>query len=82
MNIQQKINIQQIRSNLTLVSLGNIQIYFSYETPIAFYGDNGLICSENIWSRTTGKHLNYIEPDKSKRVKHQEFAEKLEKILK
>lgn len=35
--------------NLTVLSLPNCRIYFSYETPVAFYNhETGFICSENV----------------------------------
>lgn len=44
-------------------------IWFSYRTPVAFETHAaGLVCRVNDWGRTTGKHLNAIEPDKTKRV--------------
>ena len=64
------------------VSIGRLTLYFSYETIVAFSIPGGLICSENVWSVTTGKHLNWIEPDKGKRVKSQVFEKALHRILK
>lgn len=56
------------------VSLPGITVYFSYKTPVAFEtAKTGLVCRVNDWSTTTGKHLNAIQPDKSKRVSGQEF---------
>lgn len=58
------------RPNFTRADLGDITIWFSYETPIAFRapGLRGTVVRENDWSTTTGKHLNYINEDKSARV--------------
>lgn len=48
--------------------------YFSYQTLVAFYTPStGLVVRQNDWGPTTGKHLNAIEPDKSKRVDSVEF---------
>lgn len=47
--------------------------YFSYQTLVAFRVGEQLVCHENVWSSTTGKHLNRIEPDKSKRVNKETF---------
>jgi len=33
----------------------------------------GLVCRKNEWGTTTGKHLNWIQPDKKKRVTGKEF---------
>lgn len=48
-------------------------IYFSYETPVAFRGKNGLVIRENDWGPTTGKHLNAINDDKKRRISGAEF---------
>jgi len=48
--------------------------YFSYKTLVAFEDVNhGLVCLQNYWNTTTGKHLNWIEPDKKKRVDQETF---------
>ena len=53
---------------------GKGRIYFSYKTPVAFDGPNGLVVRENDWSTTTGKHLNAIDNgDKKTRVSSAEF---------
>ena len=53
-------------------------LYFSYKTLV---GVNGLCCVNN-WSNTTGKLLNEINPDKSKRVEHDELLKVAQKELK
>ena len=63
------------------VDIGPIEVYFSYQTPIAFRYRHGLVCSENAWSTTTGKHLNWIQPDKKQRVPHEEFKRLLQEAL-
>ena len=54
--------------------------YFSYDTLIAFRGDEGLIIRENIWGSTTGKHLNRIDRDKSIRVDSKTFEDRLQAL--
>ena len=54
--------------------------YFSYDTLIAFRGDEGLIIRENIWGSTTGKHLNWINKDKSIRVVSKTFEARLQAL--
>jgi hypothetical protein len=48
------------------------QFWFSYKTLVAFRVPSGTaggrVCRQNDWGPTTGRHLNSIEPDKSKRV--------------
>lgn len=50
--------------------------YFSYETLVAFTDPSGnLVIRENDWGPTTGKHLNAIDSDKSKRVTGTRFEQ-------
>ena len=64
-----------------VVSIGPYDFFYSYDTVIAFRSpQHGLVCSENVWSVTTGKHLNWIT-DKSDRVANGEFEEKLNELL-
>ena len=68
--------------NSICFDLGNLEVYFSYETPVAFcHPSTGLIIRQNAWGPTTGKHLNWIDSDKSKRISGKEFKQKLNKIL-
>jgi hypothetical protein len=70
-------------ANAMLFTAGNLTVYFSYRTPVAFmYPGKGLTIRANEWGSTTGKHLNWIDPDKSKRIPGPEFEEKLQAILK
>ena len=65
--------------NSTLVLLDGCgrtarMVWFSYNVPIAFQdGKGGLFVRQNDWSNTTGKHLNAIDSDKSKRISGKEF---------
>lgn len=80
-------------NNLHQVVLPDLVIWFSYETPIAYmqnirdgrgklHPDTfNLHITKNIWSSTTGKHLNMIDPDKSKRIDNHEFNELLQKAV-
>jgi len=60
-----------------------MEIWFSYETPVAFRTpETGLIVSQNIWTTTTGKHLNAIDNgNKMKRIPNAEFTDKLRAML-
>lgn len=62
-------------SNATCVSLGDLDLYFSYRTPVAFrYPGIGTVVRQNEWGPTTGKHLNAIDGgDKKSRVPGDEF---------
>ena len=68
--------------NKNSVTIGRIKLFFSYKTIIAFSCDSGFYCSKNIWSRTTGKFLNDLEPDKNKRLPNDLFNFKLNQALK
>jgi len=60
------------------VDLGEIEFYYSYDTLVAYYDhQDGIICIKNKWSTTTGKHLNWIQDDKKKRLDPDLFKEML-----
>lgn len=64
------------------VDLGEIQFYYSYETIVAYCdGKDGLVCSENVWGTTTGKHLNWIQSHKNRRINNTEFQEMLRRAI-
>lgn len=73
--------IETIKTNFTKLTIDRVEIYFSYETPIAYtdYSKDGegLVIRANDWSTTTGKHLNYINDDKKRRISGKEFEQKL-----
>jgi cytochrome b len=53
---------------------GLFTVYYSYATPVAFAVNGEITVSENVWSRTTGKHLTQIDGgDKKSRISHDEF---------
>jgi len=60
-------------------SIGQKEIYFSYQTPVAFYTPGtGLVVRENSWGPTTGKHLNAIDSGrKNERISGAEFEQRL-----
>lgn len=60
-----------------VLDLGGDKIYWSYSTIIALRIDNKLYIRVNDWSTTTGRHLNAIDPDKSKRMSTPEFEQLL-----
>lgn len=63
-------------------SAGNLDIYFSYQTPVAFRApETGLVCRVNDWKQTTGKHINAIQPDHKKRVSGEQFERMLREQL-
>lgn len=68
--------------NLTSVLVGNVTYWFSYTTCVAFeVGFSGPVVSENIWSQTTGKHLNAIDQgDKKSRLPYPQFLVRLKEV--
>lgn len=66
-----------------VVSVGDLDIYFSYKTPVAFRAPGvGLVVRSNDWGPTTGKHLNAIDGgDKKSRIKGEEFERKFAEVL-
>ena len=62
--------------------VGELTVYFSYTTPVAFHTPKtGLVVSENVWSRTTGKHLNWIDGGTKKdRIPHEDFTRQLSEM--
>lgn len=70
------------RPNFSVVHIGNCSFWFSYETCIAFRTPAGTtrIC-ENAWGPTTGKHLNWIDSDKAKRIPRTQFQSELSNVV-
>lgn len=62
--------------------IGSLSVWYSYKTPIAFYHPStGKVIRQNDWSTTTGKHLNAIDPDKTRRIPGDEFEKQFEALL-
>jgi len=72
-------NLGTVNKNCVTISTkkGSVDLYFSYETLVSVDG----VCSVNNWGVTTGKFLNEINPDKSKRVEHKEVLNLAQKRL-
>jgi len=76
-------NMGTVNKNRVTVQRGDksVDIYFSYETPVAVDG----VVSENKWSRTTGKLLNELQPNKKERVPYEivkmETARRLKEVV-
>jgi hypothetical protein len=69
---------------LTRVDIGEDTYWFSYTTCVAFRigHDERIVVHENIWSDTTGRHLNEIDggtPDARARRVPAELFEQLHK---
>lgn len=84
-HIKDIIKVEQVEKfygKLTLLEIGGLAVYFSYETPIAIHDNenNKWVIRENDWSNTTGRHLNYINEDKSIRIAGAEFEKKYREL--
>lgn len=73
-------SIARPRPNLTIVKIGLLELAFSYDTIVAFRYDRGWHVSENVWSRTTGAHLNYLA-DKDARIPYDKWKRLLDERL-
>jgi hypothetical protein len=52
-------NLKQLGSNMTALNLNEVQVFFSYETPVAaMLADGSLVRTEDFYSVTTSKHIN------------------------
>jgi len=71
------------RANAMQVELGNITLWFSYRTVVAFSTpETGRVVRDNDWKGTTGKHLNWIDGgDKESRLSGDAFLKKLSEAL-
>lgn len=73
-------NLGTVNKNKVVISRGgqSVRLYFSYNTLVAVDED----VSQNEWSRTTGKMLNELQPDKKARVPHAAVLERAQERLK
>ena len=66
-------------ANTTKITQGGLTLYYSYDTVIAFTVNGVLTMRENDWSTTTGKHMNWLDPDKKMRITGEKFEKRLKK---
>lgn len=67
----------------TAIRVNGLQLYFSYDTVVAFSTPGNLRVRENVWGPTTGKHLNWIDGGNTKtRLSSDEFEKALAEVLK
>lgn len=66
------------------VDVGNLVLWYSYQTVIAFRADGrNTVVSENCYGVTTGKHINWVDGgDKKSRLPRPEFEKQLTDVLK
>lgn len=68
--------------NALCFSFPDLEVYFSYKTPVAFRAGGRLVVRQNDWGPTTGKHLNAIDDGaKASRISSVEFEAQLAKVL-
>ena len=64
-------------------SIGNNEIFYSYNTTVAIKTPVDTYVCENVWSVTTAKHLNRIEEltgsNRDYRMRYKDFINLLEK---
>ena len=73
-------------ANSIAIELGTRTIYYSYDTIVSFRGTNskGVYFNciiKNYWGNTTGKHLNFINPDKKIRLDKNVFENQLNEFM-
>lgn len=78
-----EITFNTVHTNLNKVSLGNLDIFFSYNTAVAFENNQGdLVVTQNQWSRTTGSHLTLIDKGAVEdRIPYEEFKKALKREI-
>lgn len=69
--------------NLTRVYVGDLVLWFSYETIVAFHAPGQeRIVSQNRWSKTTERHLNEIDGNnKGERWPQEAFESRLADVM-
>ncbi|NLW48467.1 MAG: hypothetical protein GXY86_14185 [Firmicutes bacterium] len=60
----------------------NGKFWFSYKTLVAFSVNNEFHIIKNYWGTTTGKHLNFINSDKSIREDKETFEANYKRLVK
>lgn len=69
-------------ANSMAISVGDFVVWFSCDTVVAFKAPGHLLnCCENLWGTITGKHLNWIQPDKKQRTPQKDFDRQLQNCL-
>jgi hypothetical protein len=74
--------IIQVDGKLTTVNTGNVTLWFSYTTLVAFCINAEKFVCKNYWTKTTGKHLNQIDGgDKDNRLTREEFEIRYREVV-
>jgi len=76
--------IQIDNKNLYVTHNNGIELYYSYDTIVAFGTTTEVCVSQNVWSKTTACHLNRIQEliggEKADRITYGDFASKLKEL--
>ena len=72
-------NLGKATNTLSQVSLGDLTLFYSYNTIVGFNYKGELTLVENIYSKTTSRDLNLI--DRGNRVNLEVFKIRLRKLL-
>ena len=60
----------------------DLTLYYSYKTLVAFKHNGRQHVRENVWGRTTGKHLNWIDNKrKQDRISEDEFNKRWQEMM-
>lgn len=70
-------------ANTLRFDIGPYTFWYSYKTLVAFRApEHPLVVSENVWTTTTGKHLNLIDRgEKKNRVDNETFQRLVKDLL-
>lgn len=73
-----------IKANATIVEIGDIELYFSYETCVAMrnYPMDVAVQTDKKYSRTTTKHINEMGAGGFKVIEEKAFADLLDSLFK
>lgn len=70
--------------NFYRVDIGTLSFWFSFDTIIAFQANACRRVCENVWTRTTAKHLNALDGGgrtaKAARLSYKEFGVQLDAL--
>jgi len=80
------VSLKAIKTNLRTVTLGDVTVWFSYETPIAVLAPAlGTVVRQNEWTGITGGHMSLIDGGtaeaRKKRVSKEAFDMSLRQAL-
>lgn len=53
--------LRKIMNNFYVLEQRHQNVYFSYETPIAYQSSMRSVVRNNDWGPTTGKHINWCK---------------------